>query len=79
MGTLTVRNVPDKVVRALKALARANGFSMEQQVRTILREQAIDRAAVIDHLHVLWDEFMGEVSRAEVDRWKEEGRRGARP
>ena len=74
MGTITIRNVPDRVIGALKALALSNGLSMEQQVRTILKEQALDRLAVVNHVHKLWDKFEGEVAADEVDRWISEGR-----
>ena len=37
MATLTVRNVPIKVVKSLKTLARRNRRSMEQEARETLR------------------------------------------
>jgi plasmid stability protein len=37
MATLTIRNVPTKVVRALKAQAERNHRSMEQEVREIIQ------------------------------------------
>ena len=36
MATLTVRNVPDEVHRALRLRAAANGHSAEAEVRSIL-------------------------------------------
>jgi plasmid stability protein len=36
LATLTIRNVPVRVVRNLKALAKRQGKSMEQQVRDLL-------------------------------------------
>lgn len=36
MAVLTVRNVPDEVVRALRARAARNGRSAEAEVRAIL-------------------------------------------
>jgi plasmid stability protein len=50
MGQLTVRDVDDAIVAALKARAAANGRSMEAEHRQILRE-ALDA----DHRAV--DEF----------------------
>ena len=41
MAILIVRNVPDEVHRALRIRARANGKSMEAEVREILQAAAI--------------------------------------
>jgi len=47
MGQLTVRDVDDAIVAALKARAAANGRSMEAEHRQILREALdADRRAV---------------------------------
>jgi antitoxin FitA len=78
MSTITVRNIPEDVVQAIKALARANGLSMEQQVRMILKDQTLDRIAVMDHVHKLWGSFMEDITPAEIDDWVEEGRGGER-
>lgn len=40
MSTLTVRNVDDDVVAALKARARRNKRSLEAEVRVVLRDAA---------------------------------------
>ena len=40
MGTLTVRNVEEETKQALRLRAARKGVSMEQEVRTILREAA---------------------------------------
>ena len=37
MATLTIRNVPDEVIRALKARAASNNRSMAAEVRDILQ------------------------------------------
>lgn len=41
MNTITVRNVDDDVKQALRRRAVEHGVSMEQEVRTILREATI--------------------------------------
>jgi plasmid stability protein len=46
MATLTVRNVSIKVVKSLKALARRNHRSMEQEVRAVLDQHVGDRLAI---------------------------------
>ncbi len=42
MSVITVRDVPEEVVRTLKAIAKAHGRSMEEQIRTLLRSVALD-------------------------------------
>lgn len=41
MATLTIRNLEDQVVGALKARARRNHRSLEAEVRELLRDAAI--------------------------------------
>ena len=41
MATLTIRNLEDQVVWALKARARRNHRSLEAEVRELLRDAAI--------------------------------------
>jgi antitoxin FitA len=43
MASITVRNVPDEVHRALRALAAQHGRSAEAEIRDIL-ERAVKRA-----------------------------------
>ena len=54
MATLTVRNVPAKVVKSLKALARRNRRSMEQEVRAVLEQHVGDRLALFDEVEQSW-------------------------
>src|SRR5437764_1382176 len=54
MPTLTIRNVPAKTVRALKALAKRNGHSMEQELREMLKQQVLDRASAMAQLEQFW-------------------------
>jgi antitoxin FitA len=44
LSTLTVRNVEDDVVAALKARAKRNNRSLEAEVRALLRD-AVDRGS----------------------------------
>ncbi len=48
MATITVRNVDDKLVAALKAQAKANQRSLEGEVRHLLAQQALRRARLED-------------------------------
>lgn len=40
MGQVLVRNLEDEVIETLKLQASASGISLEEQLRTILREAA---------------------------------------
>jgi plasmid stability protein len=74
MPTLTVRNVPAKVVRALKALARRHNRSMEQEVRELLEGYVAERRAVLDQIEAGWHKQTRRPTAAEVDTWMAVGR-----
>ena len=48
MATITVRNVDDRVVAALKAQAKANRRSLEGEVRHLLAQHALRHARLED-------------------------------
>ena len=48
MATITVRNVDDSLVAALKAQARANQRSLEGEVRHVLAQQVLRHARLED-------------------------------
>ena len=50
MPTITVRNVPPRVVQSLKALAKRHNRSMEQEVRDVLEGYVADRRAVMEQI-----------------------------
>jgi plasmid stability protein len=50
MATLTIRNVPAKLVRSLKALAHRTRRSMEQEVRAVLEQHVGEREALVDEI-----------------------------
>lgn len=74
MPTLTIRNVPNKIVNSLKRLARANGRSMEQQIRMMLAEQVGDRGSVLRQLEEMWQRQARRPAADEVQRWISESR-----
>ena len=47
MATLTIRNLPADLVACIKAAARGNGRSMEQEVRDVLTARYAPRAAIL--------------------------------
>ncbi len=68
-ATLTIRNVPSRVVRSLKSLARRRGQSMEQEVRDLLEEHVAERASVLRQIEAAWKRQSRRPSAAEVDSW----------
>jgi plasmid stability protein len=74
MATLTIRNVPPKVVKTLKSLARRNHRSMEQEVRAVLEEHAGDREALLAQIEGAWSRQARRPSATEVEAWLKVGR-----
>jgi plasmid stability protein len=74
MATLTIRNVPTKVVRALKAQAERNRRSMEQEVRGIIEAQVGDRASAIAQIEKAWVSQKRSPTAEEIEAWIREGR-----
>jgi plasmid stability protein len=74
MATLTIRNVPEKVVRSLKLLAHRNQRSMEQEIRDILQEQVGDRMSALDQIEKSWERQSRRPKAAEVNSWIRAGR-----
>jgi hypothetical protein len=74
MATLTIRNVPSRIVKSLKSLARRNQRSMEQEVRELLEDSAGDRLSVLEQLETAWREQARRPTASEVDTWIRAGR-----
>jgi death-on-curing protein len=74
MPTITVRNVPAKVVQSLKALAKRHNRSMEQEVRELLEGYVVERRAVLDQIETGWQKQARRPTAAEVDGWMAVGR-----
>jgi plasmid stability protein len=74
MPTLTIRNIPLKVVRSLKALARRRRRSMEQEVRELLEAHVAERRSVLEQIEAGWARQSRRPSAAEVDAWIGTGR-----
>ena len=49
-STLTIRNVPTPVLRALRARARGNHRSMQKEIVSILSEATVDRASWVEQV-----------------------------
>lgn len=74
MPTLTIRNVPDKVVRSLKSLARRHNRSMEQEVRELVIGYVADRQSVLDQIEAGWAKQARRPTAKEIDSWMAVGR-----
>lgn len=74
MATLTIRNVPARVVRSLKALAKRRNTSMEQEIRDLLEEYAMERSSVLKQIEASWARQTRRPSAAEIDSWINAGR-----
>jgi plasmid stability protein len=74
LPTITVRNVPPKVVQSLKALAKRHNRSMEQEVRELLEGYVAERQAVLDQIEAGWQAQTRRPTASEVDAWMAVGR-----
>jgi len=74
MATITVRNLPDSVVRALKELAERNNRSMEQEAREIISSRVMDRQAVMRVLREGWLRHSCPVRQDEAEEWVRQSR-----
>ena len=74
MATITVRNLPDSVVRALKELAERNNRSMEQEAREIISSRVMDRQAVMRVLREGWLRHTRPVRQDEAEEWVRQSR-----
>jgi plasmid stability protein len=71
--TLTVRDVPDTVVKALRERARRNKRSMQKEILFILESCALDRSALARHLSELRTRLDAKMSLREIHDAIEEG------
>ena len=74
MPTLTIRNVPRRIVQSLESLARRHGCSLEQEVRELIEDHVAEREAVLEQIEASWGEQRRRPTAAEVDRWLKTGR-----
>jgi plasmid stability protein len=69
MATLTVRNLPERVIRSLKEAARRNKRSMEQEARYLLEATLPDRASARAQIEASWARQARPTSENEVAGW----------
>lgn len=73
-ATLTIRNVPARVIKGLKALAKRRNQSMEQEVRDLLEAHVGERASVIKQIEASWESQKRRPKAGEIDAWIASGR-----
>ena len=74
MATLTIRDVPARVVRGLKALAKRRNTSMEQEVRELLEDYVTERSSVLKQIESSWKKQKRRPNASEIDSWISAGR-----
>jgi len=72
--TLTLRNVPEPVLRALRSRARRNRRSVQKELLSILEEATIDRASLVKQLSALRARLGANMSIDEINDAIDEGR-----
>ena len=72
--TLTLRNVPEPVLRALRSRARRNRRSVQKELLSILEEATIDRASRVKQLSALRARLGANMSIDEINDAIDEGR-----
>jgi plasmid stability protein len=75
MATLTIRNVPARIVRGLKTLAKRRNTSMEQEVRELLEEYVAERSSVLKQIEATWERQPRRPSAQEIEDWINAGRK----
>ena len=74
MPTLTIRNIPPGVVKALKALASKRHHSMEQEVRELIESHVAERRSVLEQIEAGWLKQSRRPGAGEIDDWIGTGR-----
>jgi plasmid stability protein len=75
MATVTVRNVPVRVVNSLKALARKKHRSMEQELRELLEQHVAERDSVLEQIEAAWSRQKRRPTANQIDKWIAAGRK----
>jgi plasmid stability protein len=74
MATLTIRNIPARVVRSLKALAGRNHRSMEQEVRELIADHTSERSSVLEQIEARWKKQKRRPTSRQIEEWIRAGR-----
>ena len=73
MPSLTIRNIPPRLARALKSLAKQRGEPMERTVVALLEESAEDRLSALRQIEAGWQQQARRPEPGEIDGWIQTG------
>ncbi len=73
MATITIRKLPEDLVKRIKAVAASNNRSMESEVRELLRDRYLSRQEVLKRIRERPPGFPSVTAR-EIRRWIKAGR-----
>ena len=73
MGTLTIRSLPEEVIRGIKTSAKLHHRSMEQEVRELLQRRFGPRSETLQRIRDRWKELPA-TGVEEVEQWRQKGR-----
>ena len=72
--TLTLRDVPEPVLRALRERARRNRRSMQKEILSTLQGAVLDRASLVEQLSSLRSRLGAKLKLKEIHDAIKEGR-----
>lgn len=73
MATVTIRNLPDSVIKRIKQLASKKGHSMEQEIRELLENRYAEKTVVFEEIRQSW-KTLPETTEEEISKWQAERR-----
>ncbi|HEY7790651.1 MAG TPA: hypothetical protein VIC33_09085 [Vicinamibacterales bacterium] len=73
MPTLTIRDIPPRLLRTLKSLAKHHGRSVNEQVLLLLDESAEDRLSALRQIEAGWQEQARRPEPGDIDTWIQAG------
>ncbi len=74
MANVTIRNLPEAVVRRIKRAARVRGVSMEQELRDLLETRYGAREKLLEDIRSRWTS-VPSASAHDIDAWRKSDRR----
>lgn len=73
MPSLNIRNVPPRLARALKSLAKQRGESIDRTVVALLEESTEDRLSALRQIEAGWRQQARRPEPGEIDAWTQTG------
>jgi len=74
MASITIRNLPEDMIKRLKSAAKRSGRSMEQEIRVLLEQRYRKKDVILERMRERWNRLPAP-SAKEVKKWLEEGRK----